>query len=129
MARLAVRDVGDGAGVDDDRCCSAHGPVDDAYALTGEAAGEDLGVGLVEFAAERQDGDRRRGVSLLGHSAMIGGSARPRPTAGGRGEGTGAAVSAAAAREAADGAGRAAFAEDERPGAIWAARMLEDHQP
>lgn len=125
MPRLAICDVGNGAGVDHEGCRSPHGPVDDAYALAGEAAGERLGVGLVEFAAERQNGDCRWGVRRLGHSDMIGVGARPRPTVGG----AGGAGSAAAVGEAADGAGGAAFAEDERPGAIRAARLLKEPEP
>ncbi len=64
----------------------AHGPVDDAYALAGEAAGERFRVRLVELAAERQYGHGRRVVSLLSHSDMIGVGARSRPTACGAAE-------------------------------------------
>jgi hypothetical protein len=56
MARLAVRDVCDRARIDDVRIGDGRA-IDDLDAGERELAGDALGVGLVELAAERQDRD------------------------------------------------------------------------
>ncbi len=63
MTRFAVRDMGDGAGVDDEGVGALLGAAYDADAAGDEPAGDRLGVGLVELAAEGEDGDG----GLLGH--------------------------------------------------------------
>ncbi len=63
MARFAVRDVGDGAGVDDEGVGALLGATYDTDAAAGEPAGDRLGVGLVQLAAEGEEGDG----GLLGH--------------------------------------------------------------
>ena len=52
MTRFAVRDVGDGAGVDDEGVGALLEATYDADAAADEPAGDRLGVGLVELAAE-----------------------------------------------------------------------------
>ncbi len=59
MTRFAVRDVGDRAGVDDEGVGALLGATYDANAAAGEPAGDRLGVGLVELAAEGEEGDGR----------------------------------------------------------------------
>jgi hypothetical protein len=56
VAGLAIGDVRDRAGVDD-VCVGGSGPIDDLDAAPAEVACDLLGVGLVELAAQRDDGD------------------------------------------------------------------------